>query len=234
MLATADLIRPATYNRGLYVVTKPKWQDLQRELHKFSPKTELGEVIKRAFKYLPPDLAWEMLDTVNRCVIMQSSLAVVVTRPPHSLYNETDRIRVEDYGIVSRHKVTTEGVTALCVAWGAATFAMLYMGLATLNTAEANTDTCANRFDTGNEIAANHYAGGVRPTCTHVHSANTVPLVGLHTQTTGGDSVESHGILDSATRISGLLWDRSLTGTQVLAVADSLTATYTVTCSAEA
>jgi hypothetical protein len=233
MLATADVIRPATYNRGLYVVAQPKWQDLQREIHKFSPKTDLGAIIKRAFRYLPPDLAWEMLDTVNRCVIMTSQLEIVVTRPPHSLYNDRDTVLIEDHGVVSRHKVTTEGVTALCVAWGNATFAMLYMALATLNTAEANTDTVANRFDAANEIAANHYTSN-RPTCTHVQSTNTVPLVGAHTQATAGDTIESHGICDSATRAAGALWDRSLTGTTALAVGDGLTGTYTLTASAEA
>lgn len=234
MLATAPVIRAPQYNRGLYVVTTPHWDDLKREIEAFHPKTQIGEVIKRCFKYLPVDLAQEMMHELQCVAIMHSSLAIVVHRPAHSLYNDRDYPVTEDYGVVSRKKVTTEGVTALATAWGASTFAMVYMALATTNTAEANTDTVANRFDGASEIAANHYSGGVRPTATHVHSANTVPLVGAHTQTTAGDTIEAHGICDSATRSAGALWDRSLTGTQVLAVNDGLTATYTLTASAEA
>jgi hypothetical protein len=191
----------------------------------------MGKIIQECLHFLPPHMAAELVEQVTSIIQLESSLRVEITRSPLS---HDHGPWYEDRGITSRKKVTTEGVTALCAAWGAATFAMVYMGLATTNDAEANTDTCANRFDTGSEIAANHYAGSVRPTCTHVQSANTVPLVGVHTQGTAGDTIEAHGILDSATRSAGLLWDRSLTGTTALLVADTLTATYTLTASAEA
>ena len=225
----AEMIKAPTYNRGLYVVTSPRWDDLKREMRKFDPKTDLGKAIKLAFKHLPVDLAWELMDVVNRSVILSSTLAVVVTRPPHSLYNSRDVAMIEDYGITSRKKVTTAGVTALCLAWANATFDMKYMALGTGNTAESNAQT-----NLTTEIAASHYTSSVRVTCTHAESTNTVPLVGAHTHATAGDTIEEHGIFSSSTQGATGLWDRSLTGTQTLAVGDGLTATYTLTASAEA
>jgi hypothetical protein len=219
----------------LTIIRKDAWipEELKYKIKNFHPKSELGKAISECLRFLPLEQAAELVDRISSCIILESSLAVVVRYQPDSPARRGGPL-VEDRGIVSRKKVTTEGVTALCVAWGSATFGAIYMGMSTLSTAEANTDTCANRFDTANEIAANHYAGSVRPTCTHVESTNTVPLVGVHTQTTAGDTIESHGILTSATRTEGSLWDRSLTGTTVLAVNDTLTATYTLTASAEA
>jgi hypothetical protein len=211
---------------------KDKWvpPGLERRIREFNPVTDLGAIVKTCLGYLPAELAGELIERLDRYCYLSSSLHIKVIRGPQSNYPGA----VEDRGITSRKKVTTEGVTALCVAWGNATFAMLYMGMSETATAEANTDTAANRFEAGTEIAAANYAGGVRPTCTHVHSTNTVPIVGTHTQTTGANTIAAHGILDSATRAAGLLWDRSLTGTVALNVTDSLVATYTLTASAEA
>jgi hypothetical protein len=227
------LVRPAIVMPDFYIADKWVPDGLERRIREFSPKSELGKAVKACLGYLPAEQAGELLDRITRCIIMESSLAVKVIRLPGSPF-KFGRDLIEDYGITSRKKVTTEGVTQLCVAWGNATFAMIYMGMATTNDAEANTDTQANRFEAATEIHADHYAGGVRPTCTHVQSTNTVPLVATHTQTTDVNTIEAHGILDSATRAAGNLWDRSLTGTVALAVADSLVGTYTLTASAEA
>lgn len=211
----------------LFVIT-PLWDDFRRQLHEFDPKTELGQIVKRCFKYLPPDLAHEMLETISRCVIMSSQLEVTVHRHPDSPYRHGGPL--DEYkGVVSRKKVTTAGVTALCVAWANATFDAKYMGLGTDNTAESNAHTGLIA-----EITNTHYAGGVRVTCTHVEVTNTVPIVGTHTQTTAGDTIEEHAIYTSATVGAVTLWDRHLTGTTVLAVNDGLTGTYTLTASAEA
>ena len=45
-------------------------------------------------------------------------------------------------------------------------------------------------------------------------------------------TIEEHGIFSNATVGSGVLWDRSLTGTQTLSESDSLQATYSMTASA--
>ena len=214
---------------GIEIVSMDKWSELKRRIHDFNPKTDMGRIVASCFKWLPPDLAQELLDTVTRCVIITTQLELKVFRTPDSPYRHGGPL-VLDLGVVSRRKVTTQGVVALCVAWGSAAFNMIYMGMGTASGAEANTDTVASFV----EIAAANYAGGVRPTCTHVESSNTVPLVATHTQTTAGNTIEEHGIMDSATQEAGNLWDRSLTGTQTLAVGDGLQGTYTLTASAEA
>lgn len=225
----ATLTRPS----GLTIIRPDRWipDELKWRMKDWQPKSRMGEIIKDCLKFLPPELAGELVERITSCVVLESSLRIEVTRSPLS---HDHGPWYEDRGIVSRKKVTTQGVTALCAAWGSAAFSAIYMALATTNTAEANTDTVANRFDTGSEIAANHYTGSARPTCTHVESTNTVPIVGVHTHATADDTVEAHGICDSATRSAGNLWDRSLTGTTVLHAADTLTGTYTLTASAEA
>jgi hypothetical protein len=220
---------PTRNTGGLYVVGMDRWSELQRHLRTFDPKTEIGRVVQKSFKFLPTDLAQEMLDAITRCVIFESKLEVVVNRHPNSPYR-IGRSLVEDYGVTSRRKVTTQGVTALCAAWGTSTFGMIYMMLGTASAAEANTDTRAGMT----EITSTHYTTSVRPTCTHAESTNTIPIVGTHTQATAGDTIAEQGVVDGATPAAGLLWDRSLTGTIVLAVADGLTGTYTLTASAEA
>jgi len=215
----------------LQIVRRDAWvpDGLKQRIREFSPRSELGKIIKECLHVLPAELAGDLLERITQCMILESSLAIVVFRHPDSPYRHGGPL-VEDHGIVSRRKVTTQGVTALCVAWGSAAFNMIYMGMGTASGVEANTDTVASFV----EIAAANYAGGVRPTCTHVESTNTVPLVATHTQTTAGNTIEEHGIMDSATQEAGNLWDRSLTGTIVLAVADGILGTYTLTASAEA
>ena len=224
----------------LEIIHRNAWvpDELAARIRGWNPKTELGKTIYTALRYLPAELAGELLEQTLRVAILTSSLAVKVFRTSDSPYRCTPLqliggrlLAVEDYGITSRKKVTTQGVTALCVAWGSAAFNMIYMSMGTAATAEANTDTVASFVEI---TPASHYTSSVRPTCTHIESTNTVPLVATHTQATAGDTIEEHGINDSATQEAGNLWDRSLTGTVVLAVADSLQGTQTLTVSAEA
>ena len=231
MVATAQNLKQSM---GLHIVRKDVWipDELKFRMTSWQPKTLLGAAIKDALHFLPAEQAGELIRRVTSCVVLESSLAWVVRYLSDSPARHGGPC-YQDRGIVSRRVVTTEGVTALCVAWGSAAFNMIYMGLTTVATAAANTDTAANRFDAASEIAAANYTGSVRPTCTTPQSTNTIPMVGVHTQATAGNTIESHGILDSATRAAGLLWDRHVTGTTVLAVGDGITATYTLTASSE-
>ncbi len=217
---------------GIQIVRKDAWipAKLKAQMREWDPKTRLGQIIKDCFGYLPEEMAAELFNRVMSCgVFFDSSLELVIFRHPDSIYRHGGPL-VNPLGIVSRKKVTTQGVTALCVAWGNAAFDMKYMGLGTASGAEANTDTTASFV----EITATHYTGSTRVTCTHAESTNTVPIVGTHTQATAGDTIEEHGIFDSATQEAGNLWDRSLTGTQTLGVGDGLQGTLTLTASAEA
>ena len=66
------------------ILATPKWDELQRRLRDYSPKTEMGRIVRESFKYLPPDLAGEMLDSITRIVVLESKLHCVIFRGPHS------------------------------------------------------------------------------------------------------------------------------------------------------
>jgi hypothetical protein len=218
-----------TYTMPTFYI-KDKWvpDPLKAQIRNFKPKSELGKIVKSCLGYLPPEMAGDLLERITQSVIMESSLALKVLRHPDSIYRHGGPL-VEDRGIVSRKKITTAGVTALCVAWGDAAFNAKYMALGTVATAESNALTAL-----GTEITANHYTDSLRPTCTLAPSTNTVVLVGTHTHATLTDTIEEHGIFTNATPGQPTLWDEHLTGTVVLAVADGLVGTYTLTASAEA
>lgn len=214
---------------GLFIYEKDAWvpDELKWRMKKWQPQSRLGAIVKDCLGYLPPDLAAELIERITQSVVIESSLALTVMRHPDSPFRHGGPL-TEELGIVSRKKVTTAGVTALCVAWANALFDMKYMALGTSTAAEANTDTALT------EITTNHYTGSVRVTCTHAESSNTVPIVGTHTQATAGDTIQEHGIFSVNTPASGTLWDRHLTGAIALAVSDGLSGTYTLTASAEA
>lgn len=218
-----------TRNRvGPFTLATPAHDDLRRQLQSFHPRTEIGKIVKTCFKYLPADLAQELLECIDRTVFLTSQLELTVHRQPDSPYRHGGPLH-EYRGVVSRRKVTTAGVTALCVAWANATFDAKYMALGTDNTAESNAQVGLIA-----EITNTHYTGNVRVTCTHVEAANTVPIVGTHTHATLADTIEEHGIFTSSVVGAVTLWDRHLTGSVALAVGDGLTGTYTLTASAEA
>lgn len=216
--------------RAPLFVVKDRWipEELKWRMKDWQPKSRMGEIVKDCLKFLPADLAGELIERITSCLIMESSLRIEVLRLPDSPARHGGPC-YEDRGIVSRKKVTTAGVAALAVAWANAIFDAKYMGMGTNNTAESNAQTGMVA-----EITNTHYTGTVRPTCTHAESTNTVPIVGTHTQATAGDTIEEHGIFTSATVGNPTLWDRHLTGTTVLAVGDGITGTYTLTLNAEA
>jgi hypothetical protein len=211
---------------GLEIIRPDRWipDELKAQMHDWEPKSRMGQIVKECLKYLPPDLAAEVVERITSCLVVESSLAIKVIRQPDSPFR-LGRDLIEDHGITSRKIVTTAGVTALAVAWANATYAANFMALGTGSGAEAIGDTALT------EITSTHYTGSVRVTCTHAESTNTVPIVGTHTQATAGDTIAEHGIFTSNTPAAAGLWDRSLTGTIVLAVADSLQGTYTLTLS---
>jgi hypothetical protein len=210
---------------GIYIAKQDAWSDLYRRLAKYNPKTDLGRIIKQSFKYLPADLAQEMIDALAKTMFMTSNLRLIVDRGPNAILHGGPRH--EDYGIVSDQLITTAGVVALCVAWGSAAFNAFYHSLGTSSTGPAIGDVQLTA-----EITTNHYTGSVRPTGTHAESTNTVVSVATHTQATAGDTIQEHGIATSATPAAVTLWDHHTFTGIALAVSDSLQSTYTLTATA--
>ena len=163
------------------ILVRDAWvpDPVRRALKTYSPKSELGKIVRECLKYLPADLAADLVDRITSCVVVESSLAVVVFRHPDSLYR-AGRGLVEDYGIVSRKVVTTAGVGFIVDAAQNLTELenMKYHGLGTNNTAESASDTTLNTELTTAYNPDNTRATG---TTTEGASANIYKNVGTNT-----------------------------------------------------
>lgn len=222
--------RPAQNWPTPEILVKGKWipDDLTVRLRDYNPRTEFGRIVKDCFGHLPPEQAGALLDQISRIVVLESSLAIVVYRGQEG---DPDR-RIEDYGIVSRKVITTVGVNFLVDAWQNSVEMenMRYHGFGSGTSAEAVGNTALVT-----EFTTQYATDNVRPTgsLTEGASANIFRSVGTFTPNSGGTfAVEEHGLFDQAATGGGVLWDRSLTGTQTLtANQDSLEATYDATIS---
>src|SRR3990172_2175606 len=67
---------------GIEIVSMDKWSKLKRRIHAFNPKTDMGRIVASCFKWLPPDLAQELLDTVTRRGLMPTPPRTENFRPP--------------------------------------------------------------------------------------------------------------------------------------------------------
>jgi hypothetical protein len=195
----------------------------------YTPRSDLGRVVRDCFKYLPPELAGELLDRVASAVILESRLEVVVIRGATSEYGRPGQR--EDYGVVSRKVVTTTGVGYIVDAFQSATSIelenMKYHGLGTSTAAEAVGNTGLTT-----ELTTQYNPDNTRATGTTAESAaNAYQTVATNTLDAAA-TVEEHGVLSQAATGGGVLLDRSLTGTQTLSSGDSLQSTYTLTFSA--
>jgi hypothetical protein len=206
------------------VVWTPKWDGLRHRLEAYSPRTEQGRIVKEAFKYLPPELAGEMLDSVLRRVVLESQLEVTVYRGLLTAHGRPGD--VERKGVVSRKVITDAGVAYLVDAWGGTTEMenLRYHGLGTGTTAEAASQTALTT-----ELTTQYQTDNTRPTGTLAEAAaNIFQTVGTATLDAGA-TIQEHGIFSQAATGGGTLWDRSLTGAQTLSASDSLQATYSMT-----
>lgn len=216
------------------ILATPKWDSLQQRLRDYSPKSEMGRIVKESFKYLPPELAGEMLDSITRIVILESKLHCVIYRGPCSDYGPEGWAPQEDWGkgevgVTSRKLITNNGVAFLVDAWqnSLELEIMKYHGIGTGATAEAAGDTA---LVTESTTALNPDSTRATGTLTET-SAPVFATVGVNT-VDASVSVAEHGLFSQAATGGGVLWDRSLTGTQALSAGDSLQTTYSMTASA--
>lgn len=213
-MATATLNRPE-------ILVRDRWipPELQARLREWSPKTGLGQVIRQCFRYLPAELAGELLDRISSVVVLESSLAVVVIRGDG---------RREDHGIVSRRVITTAGVNYLVDAWQNSVELenLRYHGFGSGTTAES-----AGQTALVTEFTTQYATDNTRPTGSLAEGAgaNVFRTVGTFAPD-ANCTVEEHGIFSQAATGGGTMWDRSLTGTHVLTASlDSLETTYDMT-----
>lgn len=188
------------------------------------PKTRLGEIVKESLRYLPPELAAELVDRLSSVVVMESSLAVVVFRPPANVWG--GRELVENHGITSRKVITDEGVAALVDAFQNVVELELfnYHALGTGTTAEAAADGALVT-----ELTTQYNPDNTRATGTQSEpAANQYRSVGTNTLDAAA-TIQEHGLMTTASNATSVIWDRSLTGAQTLGSGDSLQSTHTTT-----
>lgn len=195
--------------------------DLVARIRQWSPKSQLGQIVRECFGYLPPHMAAELFERITRTLVIESSLSLA------KIDGRTGW--VEDYGIVSRRVITTAGVNYLVDAWQNSTEMenQKYHGLGTGTTAAAVGDTALET-----ELTT-EYTGNTRATgsTTEGGGANVFRTVGTNTMDSGTPAVTEHGIFSAAS--AGTLWDRHVFSAINLvgASGDALQSTYDMTAS---
>lgn len=209
---------------ALQIVRKDAWvpDGLWARIRQWSPKSELGLIVRECFTHLPPELAGELFERVTRALVIESALSLV------KIDGRTGWR--DDYGIVSRRVITTAGVGFLVDAWQNSVEMenMKFHGLGTGTSAAATSDT-----GLGTELTT-EYTGNVRATgsTTEGSGANIFRSVGTNTLDSGTPAVTEHGLFSASS--AGVLWDRTVFSAVNLdgTVGDSLQSTYDCTCSA--
>lgn len=208
---------------GLTIIRKDAWiPDAIRPFvrHKWEPQTDLGRLVAACAEHLPVTLGAELLARLAACLVVESELSLRIVR---AFDGRSLLARTEDYGVVSRRVITTAGVNALATNFQAASAVLNYNfhAIGTGTNAEAIGDTALQT-----EVPNGTYAvSGTRPTGTKTNpSANIYQTVGVNIVAAGA-TLQEMGILSQAATGGGTLWDRFLTGTQVLNSGDTFQTT---------
>ena len=208
---------------GLHLVGKDRWlpEDLKRRIAAWSPKSELGRIVRACFGYLPPELAGELLDRISSTLVIESSLALVHIDGRTGLRY--------DIGVVSHKVITDAGVAFLVDAWQNSVELenMKYHALGTGSTAEAASQTALVT-----ELTTQYNPDNTRATGSLTEtSAPVFATVGTNTVDASA-TIAEHAVMSQAATGGGTMWDRSLTGSVALSASDSLQSTYSMTASA--
>lgn len=216
---------------GLQIVRRDAWvpDGLPARLRQWSPRSELGRIVRECLRYLPAHMAAELIERISASVVVESALSIVVFRPLTER-GQRGPCGIEDLGVVCRRQVTTAGVGYIVDAFQNSVELenMKYHGLGTGTGSEASGDTTL-----GTELTT-EYVGNTRATGTTTEgaSANIFRTVGTVTLDSGTPAVTEHGVFSAAS--SGVLLDRSVFAAINLngVNGDAIQATYEFTCSA--
>lgn len=212
-------------------------EELEWKIKNWNPRSQLGAIVRECFRFLPPDLAGELLDAITRSVVLESSLELLVFYKVEGGFREHNfglakpRFRVTPLGVVGRKVITDNGVAFLVDAWQNTKEMenQKYHALGTGSTAENQTDAALVT-----ELTT-EYTGNVRATgdLGEGASANIFKTVATNTlDGTPGAALREHGIFDQAATGGGVLWDRTVYGAITLSSGDALQSTYQMTASA--
>jgi hypothetical protein len=197
--------------------------ELDARLRTWSPKSELGRIVRECLWHLPAELAAELIDKITSCAVVESSLSVVVVRHPDSPWR--GRSLVEDYGVVCRKVVTTAGVNFIVDAFQnlVEVEILKYHGIGTGTNAEAVGDTALQT-----ELTTQYNPDSTRATGTTTEGASA----NIYRTVDASVAITEHGIFSQAATGGGTLLDRSVFSAVNLVNGDSIQTTYDLTFSA--
>jgi hypothetical protein len=181
-----------------------------------APKTRLGELIWRAYRYLPEQLGEELLDELASVAIFTSELRL----------QHVQKDLVIDYGVVSRKVISDAGAAAVVNAFRN-TFELElfnFHALGTGVTAEAAAQTALVT-----ELTTQYSTDNTRPAgAQSAPSGNQYQSVATIT-VDANVSITEHGLFSQAAAPGGTMWDRSVFTALALNSGDSIIATYIAT-----
>jgi len=184
------------------------------------PKTRLGELIWRAYRYLPNQLGEELLDALASVAIFESELRLVHRKQGDHGYLDID------YGVVSRKVISDNGAASVVNAFRN-TFELElfnFHALGTGSTAEAAAQTALVT-----ELTTQYSTDNTRPTGTQsAPAANQYQSVATIT-VDANVSITEHALMSQAAAPGGTMWDRSVFTALALNSGDSIIATYIAT-----
>jgi len=182
-----------------------------------APRTRLGQLVWRAYSYLPKPLADDLLDELASVAIFESSLRLQVVRHAGD---------VEDLGVVSRKVITDAGAAAVVNAFRN-TFELElfnFHGLGTGATAEAAAQTALVT-----ELTTQYSTDNTRPTGVQTAPAGNQYQSVATITVDAAASITEHGLFSQAAAPGGTMWDRSAFTALALNSGDSIIATYIAT-----
>lgn len=209
------------------IMVRDRWvpEPIQLGLRTWNPKTELGLAVRKALRYLPADLAGEIIERVSSIVVLQSSLSAVHIDRSRGLAVEWD------YGEIAHHLVTDTGVAFLVDAFqGTVEPEILkFHGAGTGTTAESAAQTA---LVTESTTALNPDSTRATGSLTEGATANIFRTVGTLTFDATA-AITEHGLFSQAATGGGTMWDRSMFSGSTINVAsgDSIQFQYDLTCS---
>lgn len=187
-----------------------------------SARSRLRDLISRSARYLPDELAAELVDALRSVVLIESELHLVHVHGSDSDWPG----REDDHGIVSRRVITDAGVAAIVNGFRNTFEIELFNfhGIGTGGAAEAVGNTTLTT-----ELTTQYSTDNTRPTGTQsAPAANQYQTVATIT-VDAVVSITEHGIFSQAAVPGGTLWDRSLFTALALNSGDSIIATYIAT-----
>lgn len=240
----------------LTIVTMSAWRELEERLKSWQPKSRLGKAVREALRYLPPDLAKEMLEHITGSLVVEATLSGIVWRRctwcggqtgPSHLGTRDDPCHpwaytpctcpepvrlshMEELGVLSTRVVTNSGVNYIVDAFQnlVEPEAMRYHGIGTGTAAEAVGDTALAA-----ELTTQYSPDNTRATGTLGEGATANVFRTQGTNTVDEPvTITEHGIFTQAAVPGGTLLDRSVFAGIALASGDSLQTTYDLTFNA--